>query len=64
MGLENTLHNRWGYNLVSCLDVGKLSSRIRKTPHLSIGVKQTCTLLSSFVRVCPSLVQQMNKATG
>ena len=34
--LRDTLHRRWGYDLVSCLDAGKLYSRAGKTPCLRI----------------------------
>lgn len=61
-GVLPALPVRWGGDSQStegeamaplpCLGVGRPGSRAWKTPHLSTWIRQTCTPLSSLVRLC------------
>ena len=47
IGLEDTHHSGWEYDSAPCLGVGKLVSRVNKTPPLKIRIRQICSPPSS-----------------
>ena len=63
-GPEDGLHRGWEHNSVSCLGVVKLHYRAHKSAHLRVQIRQVCTPLNSFIRVCPRLHSAMSKARG
>ena len=63
MGLRS-LHRGWEHNSVSCLCVVKLHYRAHRTAHLRVQIRQVCTPLNSFIRVCPRLHSATSKAIG
>lgn len=53
VGLEDMLHQTWGYDSAPCLSMVKWGFRASKTPCSSTWIWLMSTLQSALIRVCP-----------
>lgn len=64
IGLEDTLHSRWGSDSAPCLRMGKPGSRASKSPHLRIWIRRSAPYQVPWPERASDLALQISQTTG